>query len=150
MTDGVLCNAGGPMSRTRRERLRATILGNNRGFVRCPRRRKIGILFPEGVDALALVYGLCTHLGYADPDDARRALARHLPEKPMVAIPSQSTPTVVWPGENEPVSEALLVEALLLGMCTAHLYDPARPVLWTRSSLGRRLELFSTEGFYAA
>lgn len=149
MIDGMLCT-GGPRSRTRRERLQATVMGNDRGFVRCPRRRKVGILFPEGVDALALVYGLCAHLGYADPDDARRALAHHLPKQPMVAMPSQSTPTVVWPEEDAPASEALLVEALLLGMCTAHLYDPTRPVLWTRSSLGRRLELFSTEGFYAA
>jgi hypothetical protein len=37
----------------------------------------------------------------------------------------------------------------MLGLCTAHLYDPGRPVLWTRASLKRVLELFEPGGFYA-
>jgi hypothetical protein len=39
--------------------------------------------------------------------------------------------------------------ALLLGLCTAYQYDPARPVLWTRASLTRRVELYEPAGFYA-
>ena len=35
------------------------------------------------------------------------------------------------------------------GLCTAQLYDPARPVLWTQAALKRRLELFDPAGFYA-
>jgi hypothetical protein len=35
-----------------------------------------------------------------------------------------------------------------LGLCTRHLFDPSRPVLWTRSSVTRALELFDPVGFY--
>jgi hypothetical protein len=47
-----------------------------------------------------------------------------------------------------PASDALY-QALVLGLCTAWCYDPRRPVLWTRTSLTRQLELFDGRGFYA-
>jgi hypothetical protein len=43
----------------------------------------------------------------------------------------------------------VLKQALMLGLCTAHVYDPARPVLWTAASLSRGLDLFEPQGFYA-
>jgi len=43
----------------------------------------------------------------------------------------------------------VLHQAMLLGLCTPWVYDPKRPVLWTRSSLSRCLELFDGRGFYA-
>ena len=45
--------------------------------------------------------------------------------------------------------ETVLEQALLLGLCTKHLFDPLRPVLWTEASLTRGLELFHPQGFYA-
>ena len=45
--------------------------------------------------------------------------------------------------------DEVLRQALLLGLCTTVLYDPQRPVLWTRSSLSRCLELYDGGGFYA-
>ena len=42
-----------------------------------------------------------------------------------------------------------LYQALVLGLCTPWRYDPDRPVLWTRTSLTRQLELFDGRGFYA-
>ena len=47
-----------------------------------------------------------------------------------------------------PESE-VLEQALLLGLCTAQLFDAERPVLWTQASLTRGLELFDPTGFYA-
>jgi hypothetical protein len=38
--------------------------------------------------------------------------------------------------------------ALILGLCTAQMFDPERPVIWTRSSLSRVVELFDPVGFY--
>ena len=46
-------------------------------------------------------------------------------------------------------ADSVLEQALLLGLCTAYQYDPARPVLWTRASLTRRVELYEPAGFYA-
>ena len=45
--------------------------------------------------------------------------------------------------------DEVLRHALLLGLCTAFQFDPARPVLWTRASLTRRVELFEPAGFYS-
>jgi hypothetical protein len=49
-------------------------------------------------------------------------------------------------------SEPALVlrQALMLGLCTRVLFDPARPVLWTHASLTRRVELYAIENFYDA
>jgi hypothetical protein len=38
--------------------------------------------------------------------------------------------------------------ALILGLCTAQMFDPERPVIWTRASLTRVVELFDPAGFY--
>ena len=50
---------------------------------------------------------------------------------------------------TDPDRRRVLKQALMLGLCTAQLYDPARPVLWTTASLSRGLVLFEPEGFYA-
>ena len=42
-----------------------------------------------------------------------------------------------------------LRNALLLGLCSAWQYDPARPVIWTRASLDRSVELYAPGRFYA-
>ena len=47
-----------------------------------------------------------------------------------------------------PTANDALFQALMLGLCTAWCYDPRRPVLWTRASLTRHLELFDGRGFY--
>jgi hypothetical protein len=45
--------------------------------------------------------------------------------------------------------EVVLEQALVLGLSTKSLFDPTRPVIWTRASLTRRLNLYEVEGFYA-
>ena len=50
-------------------------------------------------------------------------------------------------GSMEP--DDALFQAIVLGLCTPWRYDPGRPVLWTRTSLTRQLELFDAGGFYA-
>jgi hypothetical protein len=41
-------NSGGPMSRTRREVICSTLLGNDERPIRCPRIVRLGIGFPNG------------------------------------------------------------------------------------------------------
>jgi hypothetical protein len=42
----------------------------------------------------------------------------------------------------------ILRDALILGLATASIYDPARSLLWTNASLTRRLELYDPRNFY--
>jgi hypothetical protein len=69
-----------------------------------------------------------------------------LPAEPCLC---RENPTLPVPRLAELVDELLLRQVLLLGLCTPHFFDPRRPVLFTRTSLARRLELYLDRGFYA-
>ena len=137
------CNSGGPRSRSRTERLTTSLLGNNEGAVRCPRVIRLGLDF-SGHDPLTAVHALLWEQGLEHAEQLRdmfepsrdRCICR-LDLKPRRLVVASADPLEV------------LCQALLLGLCTPWLYDPGRPVLWTRSSLSRCLELFDGRGFYA-
>jgi hypothetical protein len=136
-------NAGGPMSRRRSERISATLLGNDMGDVRCPRVIRVGLDFGRR-SPLKYARELLKACGFSDEHEARLALA--LPEEPCVCRPNPApTPAPV----TSLLASDALYQALVLGLCTAWCYDPRRPVLWTRASLTRQLELFDGRGFYA-
>ena len=137
-------NVGGPMTRTRKEAIRRTLLGDRDGTIRCPRIFRLGIAFPKG-DPVELLTVMLAEEGYGTPEDLRDEW--EIPGGRLVARPHTQTDGVV-----DILSGArrdILWHALMLGLCTAQLYDPARPVLWTQTALQRRLELFDPAGFYA-
>lgn len=138
-----LANSGAPMSRGRSALISSTVLGNDDGAVRCPRVLRVGLDFGRR-SPLKYVRELLETCGFSDEQEARIALA--LPQEPRVCRPNPA-PTPV-PVASLLASEALF-QALVLGLCTTWCYDPRRPVLWTRASLTRQLELFDGQGFYA-
>ena len=86
--------------------------------------------------------------GSAGLDDAELLRARY-PAPPMPLL-VRIVPDARWGVQVARASDdSILEQALLLGLCTACQYDPARPVLWTRASLTRRVELYEPAGFYA-
>ncbi|MCB8933060.1 MAG: hypothetical protein M9921_14460 [Fimbriimonadaceae bacterium] len=144
------CNTGGPRSRTRTEHLHATVLGRG-GGLRCPKLRHVGLKFEKGHDPVERMEALLERLGYRSALQAREALADRLPDEVFLAMPGRLRPTLaVNLRQPRAVLTDVLVEGLVLGLCSANLYDPGRPVLWTRASLTRRLDLFSVGGFYEA
>jgi hypothetical protein len=161
---GRLANSGGPHSRTRKERVSSTVLGNEGGLIRCPLIIRIGLDFagvldpaarnkPEALvnagdfacSPAAVMEELLNQEGFGNPEDLREAFA--LPATRLVARPAGASFARLDVARGG--RRAVLEQALLLGLCTAHLYDAARPVLWTDASLGRALELFDPSGFYA-
>ena len=137
-------NTGGPMSRTRREVISSTLLGNDERFIRCPRIVRLGIGFPNG-DPVELVSELLQTQGFAAPQDLLDEF--DIPQQRLVARPHTSENGIAEISYDAP--RDVLWHALMLGLCTAQLYDPHRPVLWTHAALRRRLELFDPAGFYA-
>ena len=141
---GLLANMGGPMSRTRTETIASTLLGRDEGAIRCPRVLRIGLRF-ESAACVEVIERLLEEAGFADPEELRGRFPH--PDRRLACRPM---PPDAW---RQPVSggrrDAVLRQAFLLGLCTAHIYDPARPVLWTEASLGRGLELFDLGGFYS-
>ena len=125
-------NAGAPMSRRRTEKVLSSVL-------------RAGLKFVDGDDPVDRVL---TALARCGLDDAERLRDRFtIPDRPMIArlVPDAQWGVVATFAREEVV----LREALLLGLCTAWQYDPARPVIWTRASLTRHVELHDPEGFYA-
>ena len=139
-----VANTGGPMSRTRREGVCSTLLGNDERPIRCPRIVRLGIEFPHG-DPVELVKQVLNGEGYGSPEDLLGEL--EIPRQRLIARPHTLNTGVV--DISHDAARDLLWHALMLGLCTAQLYDPARPVLWTQAALRRRLELFDPTGFYA-
>ncbi len=136
------------MSRTRTERLQSALLGRDTGHIRCPRVRRLALSFDPGLDPsdpVELMYGHLRALGLSTPE-ALREIHPH-PPGPLLAAPL--SPEIPGLDVRSAAPGEVLAQALLLGLCTRHLYDPARPVLWTYASLTRRLELFDAAGFYA-
>lgn len=138
-----LANMGGPCSRSRTERLSSTVLGNNRGPIRCPRVLHVGIDFGRQSPLLCAQHWLRA-AGIADEEEARSVLS--LPPGPCICridpAPRPDTAAALTALEG-------LRLAVVLGLCTPYLYQPQRPVLWTVASLTRRLLLYDGEGFYA-
>jgi len=164
-------NSGGPMSRTRTERIRSSLLGSDDGVIRCPRRISLWLSFSRdtldaidwpgdsaevrrqkqqlweeiGLTPVEFAWARLKREGLSDPEELRERYI--LPQGKLLCGP--------WTDVGEPVfayyasNYDVLEQALMLGLCTAQIYDPTRPVLWTQTSLTRAVELFDPGGFYA-
>ena len=137
------CNIGGPMSRHRTERLTASILGKGDGEIRCPRVTRLALNF-GGADPLTVMHAL---LREHELEHAEQLRAVFNPSEDRCICRLDPRPRRLRVADADP--KEILRQALLLGLCTTVLYDPQRPVLWTRSSLSRCLELYDGGGFYA-
>ena len=137
-------NSGGPMSRRRSEQVIASLLRDEAGSLRLPRVIRAGLHF-GGRDPLDAVL---ESLARAGLDDAELLRSRYAaPSTPLLA---RVVPNARWGvAVGRASDDAILEQALLLGLCTPFQFDPARPVLWTRASLTRRVELYEPAGFYA-
>jgi hypothetical protein len=140
----VYANSGGPMSRQRTEHVVASVLRNDGARFRLPRVIRAGLHF-GGRDPLQAVLEVLARVGLDDAEALRERFAA--PSEPLLAriVPDARFGVHVATSSDE----SILRQALLLGLCTAFQYDPSRPVLWTRASLTRRVELYSPGEFYA-
>jgi hypothetical protein len=131
------------MSRTRTQKITSSLLGKNDGLICCPRRIVLGLKF-EDTHPVHCLEAILAAAGFKDPEELRPGYP--LPQGRLICTPQ-------WePVQRIPVTgtahREVLEQALLLGLCTAQLFDPTRPVMWTFASLTRTLELFDPAGFY--
>lgn len=141
--EGRRANTGGPMSRTRTERIRCTLLGLKRGPILCPLTLCLGLEFARK-DPVDTVYQLLDKSGFRSPEALRGPFGQGL--GPLACKPNPGLqPLEVATADPQEV----LHVAFLLGLCSAVRFDPERPVMWTLASLTRRLELYEMKEFYA-
>jgi hypothetical protein len=137
-------NSGGPMSRQRTEHVVASVLRNETARFSLPPVIRAGLHF-GGRDPLRAVLESLARVGLDDAEALRERF--EAPSEPLLARIVPDARFGVHVGSSS--DESILRQALLLGLCTAFQYDPSRPVLWTRASLTRRVELYSPGEFYA-
>ena len=143
LRDPIFFNSGGPMSRTREEVIRSTVLGSEDAVIRCPRVIRLALEFDDQPPVAGIERLLAAH--FDEPAEWLRERFEIPKQRLICRVDANPEPLKVAVAPPEAVLEA----ALILGLCTQVMYDPARPVLWTVASLTRRLELFDPEGFYA-
>jgi hypothetical protein len=137
-------NSGGPITRRRTERVLVSVLRDDASRLHLPRTLRAGLRFGRA-DPLSRVLAALARVGLDDPEQLR---ARYT--APLHPLLCRVVPNAPWAEDISSLPDSTLLEhALLLGLCTAYQYDPARPVLWTRASLTRCVELHEPAGFYA-
>ena len=146
------CNAGAPMSRRRTRAVRSSILGagghrasvqGGARYLGLPPLRAIALDFVTQ-NPVAAVERRLEKLGFASPEEARVALLPPLPR--CFCVEDPSIPVQRF---TRLAPEELVEQALILGLSTAWLFDPGRPVIWTRASLKRRIVLYASQEFYS-
>ena len=138
-------NSGGPSSRQRTHIISSSIFGKDDGFVRCPRIIRLGLIFDEAEDPVTVLARILAEEGYGGPEALRDEFS--LPEERLICRPLAVCRDLLV--VRDAPRRRILEQALMLGLCTSQIFDPARPVLWTRTSLTRAVELFDPRGFYA-
>ena len=137
-------NSGAPMGRRHVEHIRSSLLGESDGFIRCPSIVQVGIASGDSPPSVSRLLALLDCVGCRSANELRDIF-----EIPVLCLIARPAPDSFKPCnlDTDP-PETVLRHALILGLCTAQLFDPRRPVLWTEASLARRLELYNPEGFY--
>lgn len=138
-------NTGGPRSRTCTEHISTSILGNDDGSIRCPRIIRLGLTFKPRSNPLNVLGKILAAEGFASPEELRDEFV--IPDGRLICRPSMDPSVRIDVASSD--SRLVLEQALWLGLCTAQIFDPLRPVLWTGTSVTRTLELFDPSGFYA-
>jgi len=140
----IRANSGAFMSRTRRERVRSSLLGKDDGSIVCTRRVRLGLWF-EGTNPVAYMESMMAEAGYRGFDELRRDFV--LPETRLICCTQPDPVEQLDVFKSDP--RDVLEQALWLGLCTGQMFDASRPVLWTDTSLRRKLDLFEPGGYYA-
>lgn len=132
---------GGPPPRMRRERIKSSLLGKDDGEIRCPRVLRVGFVTDKDDDPFEFLQELLVDEGYDSLEDLKASIS--IPGKRYICRPFLHPECRLDASPKE-----VFRHALILGLCTAQMFDPERPVIWTRSSLSRVVELFEPAGFY--
>ena len=130
---------------------------------------RLGLSFADHAPKAWMMCLLKDH-GFASPEALKSRL--DLPNQPLMVRPwsvhsstdmpldSPSALSGVAPASKTRPNDAglldvtladpwdVLFQAVILGLCSAHRYDPKRPVIWTNTSLSRQLLCFPVGGFY--
>ena len=149
----VLFNMGGPRSRTRRETIRSGILGDPSVSIYFPKKKRVGLIFPDGANPLQYLGEILELRGLRDPDEAKEVYDHDLPAGILFCRSVRESEKLEDDGSFVNVGtssvDEILKTAIILCLCNKHFYDPGHSVIWTANRLQRKLTLYSVGDFYA-
>jgi hypothetical protein len=141
-------NMGSPMTRRHEEQISGSLFGqlggHGDGSAKLACSLTIGLRFEPDDDPVEIVRERMKADGYSPREDLKPKFS--IPAIPMLCVVAALPEDI----QVTPTHRNFLLNALILGLCTATHYDPTRPVIWTRTSLTRQLKLFTLGGFYAS
>ena len=143
---GWLFNTGGPMSRSRTERIHSTLLSQTRSALQWPRQSIVVLEFPAHISPIDYAEGLLKQAGFATPDQALQQRT-DLPTG-MYYCHTQKLTDRHRRLELPQTDDERLRAALILGLCGPNFYSSDRAVIWTESRLTRAVGLYQLGGFY--
>jgi hypothetical protein len=143
---GRLLNAGAPMSRRRKERIRSSLLEGGDSGMEWERQAVVSL--PPTRDGCPVAFSeqLLEQAGFRSPDEAAASRA-DLPAGVLHCL--EYTSCLHESGLLQPIpDDEFLRLALILGLCGKTHYDSHRPVIWTEGRLRRAVMLYQPRGFY--
>ncbi len=148
IVDPWFMNMGSPMTRRHEEQISGSLYGRPGGYddnsAKLACSLTIGLHFEPDDDPVEIVRKLMKSEGFSSQEELKQSFS--IPANPMICVVAElpKKMQISFKQNN------FLLNALILGLCTATHYDPERPVIWTRTSLTRQLKLFTLGGFYAS
>ena len=137
-------NSGGPRSRTRREKISASVFprrGRKQSLLGARRVGEVWGITTPGGSWRRHVLELLAKLGFADPDEAFARIDGILQIR-LHCRPAQNDDGRVYVKVRSRADRLdCLCKALVIGKCCRGLYDPERPVIWTEQRLRQCYEL---------
>jgi len=140
-------NSGAPHFRHHIQRIDSTLLGCEYTSIHLPLEGRYGLDKEGFPSVLDRAWSLLDKAGFCSPDEAAEAFT-DLPQVRLHVVamePCKEYRKFI----PEPMNERdTLRTALILGRCTANLYDPFRPTIWTANRLERWVRLYQSGSFY--
>ena len=132
-----------PMIKGFETQVRSSVLASDEGQGRCHQVMTLGLDF-EGHCPRTVMKARLAEAGHASPEVLREHFA--LPTVPLLCkVMEESRDRLKVSAASD---QAVFYQALMLGLCNAQRFDPARPVIWTEQSLTRAVVLYNPAGFY--
>lgn len=126
--------------------IKTTVFGDPEKEIAWHLCERIGLIFEKGCDPLVFTENLLRKEGFRSHEELRKQFA--IPPLLLACRTIGDTPADDFCSSTAAEPAAVLRQALILGLCGQSFYDPNKAVIWTKSRLLRKIDLYIPGRFY--